>query len=501
MWRPYICTARQARDIDQRASEHYHIPSIVLMEHAAQACVDYLFEDIKDKRILILCGPGNNGGDGMAIARLLYQKQIQPQIFLTSLHMSESEQIQYDILEAMNIPICTNLEKLPDMIAFSEVIIDAVFGNGLARNIKGSYQQIIEWVNGASAYKIAIDIPSGLDATSGNILGCSIQTDLCIALDCYKTGHFIRKGPKTCGKTIVLDIGIPHDRSIQPVPLITKETAAACLPERSPFSHKGTFGKALMIGGSRSMHGAITMAAKACYLSGIGTLTLMIPESIADILASKMDCAMRLIGKDKDGAFHPDAVIQLSANLRSYDILSIGSGMGRTETISAMVQTVLASDRPVLLDADAFWAMRDHPEWLQRKADTILTPHIRELSYVLQIDTKEIAQDPLGAARHFSQRYPNVTLVLKSSITIVSQGETMYLLHKPNSALAKGGSGDMLCGMITGLYGQCRNPLSACICGVYLHAACADTEIDPAAFQPEDLLKNIPDHLKELRNG
>ena len=489
----YICTAQQARNEDKRASELFHIPSLLLMEHAAQECVNVLYPSIKDKDVCILVGPGNNGGDGLAMARLLIQKGMRPSIYMPSLSMSETEKIQYDILEALDIP----LEEMDSScMNRADVIIDTLFGNGLSRNIEGSWEELIEQVNESNAEIISIDIPSGLDATSGEILGIAVQADQTLALDCYKVGHLIKDGPKTCGKLQCLDIGIPH-RNLNAPEMLNLENLQ--IPDRSDYSHKGSFGKALMIGGSQSMHGAITMAAKAAYLSGIGTLTLMIPNCISDIIAGKLDFAMRLIAEDKNGYFSKEALSTLEDNLENYDILSIGNGMGRKKRLSSFIKTCLASNKAVCLDADSFWAIQDDVELLSRSAPTILTPHLKEFSTLMNKDLKEVIDNPFDAAKEFSQDYPNCTLILKSSMTIISKGNKMYVLNEPNSALAKGGSGDILCGILVGIYGQCKSDLEAAITACIIHSLAAKADIDPASYLPEDVLQTIPKIFKAYR--
>lgn len=492
----YICNAKTARETDAKAIQEHHIPSMVLMEHAAIECVKLI--KCKKKNV-ILCGPGNNGGDGLAIARLLHQNHIESYIYVSSSHLSIDEQTQYDILESLNIPINSDDQEVIEQIKEADVIVDCLFGNGLSRNIEGKYVDLIEAINQSNAYVYTIDVPSGLDATTGKVLGTAIQANETIALDCFKEGHFVNQGQKICGQVHCVDIAIPYELHSNYVQYVDTELVRHLLPERSPFSHKGTYGKALMIGGSQAMHGAITFAAKSCYHSGIGTLTLFIPDCISDVLSIKMDCAMHICAPNHQGYFDTGAIELLKQNIDTFNVISIGNGMGRSEVSKELVKVCLESDKPVIVDADAFWAIQDNVELLNRQADTILTPHVKELSYILNQSVKDIANNPIQAAKDFSKQYPNCTLILKSDITLISQGHQQYLYSKPNSALAKGGSGDILCGIVTGLYGQCRNSLQASLCAIYIHSHAAQTKKDPACVQPEDIIEQINDVFIKLR--
>lgn len=497
-----ICTAAQARLADKTAIHEHKIPSLILMEHAALGCTKIIQKHLQPGgQILILCGPGNNGGDGLAIARLLQRPCFVYAPKASS--MSNDERIQWDMLEKNEQVHFSSFEETLSLIQNADMVIDALFGNGLSRNIEGNYKTLIDAVNASNAFVISIDINSGLDATTGKILNACIISDLTICLDCIKTGQLINDGKKVCSKLECLSIGIPQTihASLKTAILLDSEEAKQLLPRRSIDGHKGTFGKALMIGGSYAMHGAITMAARACYQSGIGTLTCFVPNCIHDILAQKMEFAMLKNGDDIDGYFSKDAAQKLSNEIGKYDIVTIGNGMGQLESTKAMVQKALQLSTCTLFDADACWAIREHPELLRQDFSIILTPHIKEMTYLCHRNLSEILQDPFGTVQEFCTSYPNCTLVLKSDITLIGHKDQMYVLHQPNSALAKGGSGDILCGIIAGLYGQCRNAFQAAAIGTYIHSCCAKQKKDPACFMPEDLIHQIPSVFQSLREG
>ena len=497
-----ICTAAQARLADKTAIHEHKIPSLILMEHAALGCTKIIQKHLQPGgQILILCGPGNNGGDGLAIARLLQRPCFVYAPKASS--MSNDERIQWDMLEKNEQVHFSSFEETLSLMQNADMVIDALFGNGLSRNIEGNYKTLIDAVNASNAFVISIDINSGLDATTGKILNACIISDLTICLDCIKTGQLINDGKKVCSKLECLSIGIPQTihASLKTAILLDSEEAKQLLPRRSIDGHKGTFGKALMIGGSYAMHGAITMAARACYQSGIGTLTCFVPNCIHDILAQKMEFAMLKNGDNTDGYFSKDAAQKLSNEIGKYNIVTIGNGMGQLESTKAMVQKALQLSTCTLFDADACWAIREHPELLRQDFSIILTPHIKEMTYLCHRNLSEILQDPFGTVQEFCTSYPNCTLVLKSDITLIGHKDQMYVLHQPNSALAKGGSGDILCGIIAGLYGQCRNAFQAAAIGTYIHSCCAKQKKDPACFMPEDLIHQIPSVFQSLREG
>ncbi len=489
----FVHTADVARQIDKKAIETIGIPSMVLMEHAAIQVSAIITEkySVHDS-IAIVCGPGNNGGDGLAIARLLKEKGYDVDVCIISQHLSKDEELQRNILNQLDIPIFHTLQR-----PHYDVIVDCIFGNGLSRPVEGKYRDVIIEINQRSSQVVSVDVPSGLDATTGRILGCCINATLTIALDCYKQGHLLHQGPDVVGELIGVDIGIPSQLHPAQSQWIDKDVA--CLPSRPKNSHKGTYGKCLMIGGSQSMHGAITLAANACYRSGVGTLTLMIPDSIGDILASKMDFAMQLRMPDRGGFFSEESIPMIKEKINDFEFISIGNGIGRTETTKKIVEIILESDKPVILDADAFWNIKDQTELLNRKYPTICTPHVKELSLLLDCSTSSIVEDPFQATEDFCNKYPNVTLVLKSNVTIVSKHHKSYVLYAPNSGLSKGGSGDILCGIIAGLYGQSKETVQSCITGVFVHSQAAKQNKDPMALLPDDIIENLDATYKKLR--
>lgn len=474
------------------------------MEHAAIECVNFIRSYINHRQqVFILCGPGNNGGDGLAIARLLHLENYNVVCYCPKKqYMSDAEKVQFEIIQNLQIPFTHDYDEAIEWIHSSPFLIDALFGNGLSRAIEGNYRLLIEASNQTDNLIFSVDIPSGIHATKGTILGCAICADYTISLDCFKVGQWIRDGIDLCGKKVCVDIGIPymlHKNALDPIQVLDKEWVRSIFPQRSHSSHKGIFGKALMIGGSASMPGAISMAAKACYHSGVGTLTLMVPNCIADLLAMKLDVAMLLRGSSHNETFDRSAVGLLKNSIDKFTHVSIGNGMQKNSATEALLDCALHSDLPVIIDADAIESAGKHLDWLYREAPVILTPHMKEMSDLTGKSIDDILTQPFDCVRNFCSEFPNCVLVLKSDQTLIAHGHEIYVLDAPNHALAKGGSGDLLCGIITGLYGQCCDAFTAAICGVYLHSLAGKSDLDGAVFQPDDLIQNLDSAFKQMR--
>jgi NAD(P)H-hydrate epimerase len=264
------------------------------------------------------------------------------------------------------------------------------------------------------------------------------------------------------------------------------------LPKRSSHSHKGTFGKALMIGGSTNMHGAIFMAASACYHSGIGTLTLALCDSLMEAARQKMNYCMLLPLQSEDGWITSKNTEILDTALKNASIVSIGNGMGKQPGTRALVLQLLKSDKPLILDADAIAYAREDPDFSNRKAVTYLTPHMKEMADLCGCSVREVIEDPFGKAKEFCMTHPNCMLILKSDFTLIGYQDQLYVYCHPTSALAKGGSGDILCGILCAMAASCAKPVDAAIAAVALHnqAACL-SNVHPASFMPEQIIENL----------
>lgn len=503
-------TVKEMKKMDSCAIHEYGIPSIVLMEHAAIALRDYFLNHIKkERRILILCGPGNNGGDGFAFARLLFDAgfpYVKIYCIVNYEDMSNDEFTNARIVDHYPIPriITTDRTEIKHMMESADVIVDALFGIGLKRNITGFYKELISQLNALKKQVISIDMPSGIDGDTSQIMGVAVRASKTLTFESYKIGQIMYPGSEYCGEVIPLSIQIPKEVVAQGkgITVLDDTVVSNMFPKRMSHSNKGSYGKALLIGGSKPMHGAITMCAKAALQSGIGTLTLFVPDCISFLLSLKLEESMIFEASSQNGFFSMDAVDELEKVLPQFDFIIIGNGMGRNEVSKALVETVLKSDCACIVDGDALYEIGEMPSILQRAAPTILTPHIKEMSYLTGYTVNHIIKQPFKVIEEFLQIYPSLTLVLKDEHTMIVNKSVGYVNLAGNNALAKGGSGDVLCGMIAGLYGQSKCALTSACCAVYIHAISADLLLckdDANSILPNDLILQLSKTFKKIR--
>lgn len=505
----FVHSAEAAREFDRKTIQELKVPSLILMEHAAMKMTDWILKEYpEDDFLLIFCGPGNNGADGLAMARLLALQGKHPQCVLDEGgRLSEDEKVQLEACRRLGIPVLSpdSFKSVEDIKNGGTLIVDALFGSGLSRDLEGRYADLAILISEAGLPVISVDIPSGINGTTGKGKP-HVQADVTLALDCRKLGHVLSEGREASRKVEVLDISIPHwlhEQDPDRVLFIDEQAAAAGLPERSLYRNKGQYGKMLMIGGSSSMQGALSMAGMSCFHAGIGTLTLYTPETAARELASKLDLAMILSAPEtEDGFFDEPAADRLPDLLSRYTFAACGNGMGRGKGAMKVLQTVLESDLPLVIDADGISLLQEHADLLIRKTPVILTPHLMEFSRISGFLLSDIEQDPLGCMRSFLKDKPNVILILKSDVTFVADAARTAVLDRPDSALSKGGSGDVLCGIMAGLAAQSSDLFLSCCTAVYIHNQAAASAKSPYTFTPLDLIAHFKDvfcRLDEIR--
>lgn len=506
-----IVDVKTMRYLEHFAIQESRIPARTLMKRAAQGIKDRMdVLQMREKRILILCGPGNNGGDGFALATLLHQDAYHAITLVCRAPfaaMAKDVAFYAKMANACGIAIHQDMtiKSLQVLLACHDVVVDALFGIGLSRDITGVYAQCIQCINEAKRYVISVDIASGIDADTGCVKAQAIRADETITFACRKQGQLLYPGSMHSGSVHVVDIGIPLKayQNVTYSTVLDDEIAHALLPKRQAHSHKGSYGKVLLIGGSLRMHGALTLCAKSMLRSGVGMLTLFVPETIAMLQAYKVEECMLLPAPAKDGFFAQEANACLQQHMHAYDMFVIGNGMGRSAACEALVCSVLQSDRPCILDGDALYLCAHHMDLLQKRtAPTILTPHPKEMSYLTGKLVQDIVSQPFHIAALFAKEYPHVVLALKDQYTIVAHQLCTYVNIAGNNALAKGGSGDVLCGIIAGLFAQGKDGIGAAATGVYVHACCGDeacTQSDANSILPSDLLLYVGAIFKRIR--
>lgn len=494
----YLPNGAWMQQADRRTIDEIGIPSIVLMEQAALQTVEAILRTEWDcHKTLVVCGSGNNGGDGFAIARLMKQRGYQVTVlFAGSEHsMSEECSIQAAISRNLNIPIITDLAETADP-AYT-VVIDAIFGVGLNREVGGKYRELISKLNDLPARKVAVDIPSGISADTGKILGVAFRADLTVTFQCEKLGTVLYPGKTYAGHVEVAEIGIETSwmNSIQEICYtLEPRDIRQMLPKRRPDSHKGSYGKVLMITGSEGMAGAAFLSAKAAYISGAGLVRIYTPEANRMVL-------QQLLPEAIVTTYHAYDEGQVASLLEWADVVCIGCGLGQSQTALAILQqTIQTCTVPCVVDADGInllsWC-RD----LLRLTDTpvVLTPHIKEMAGLMGCSVSEVLEDRFLKLTQFTARYPAIC-VLKDARTIVGERTRQTFVNTAgNQAMSKAGAGDVLAGVITGLLAGGTPPYEAAVLGVYVHANGGDLARNLSgsySVLAEDLITGVASCIK-----
>lgn len=503
-----LLTSNQMQEIDKKAGSL--MPSVLLMEHAAYQIFSYIKEQDDGKNVVIICGPGNNGGDGLALAR---QLTIWSDCAVTVLLLTKPEkltsdgQIYYRICHEMSINIMEldayNELYTLDKLKNAEIIVDAIFGTGLSRPVEGIFREMICKINDSHAKVISVDVPSGIDANTGKVLGVAVYADITITFFRAKIGLYLYPAFLYTKKVKVVDIGIPNHllKIVQAVYFsIEKETVRYFLPPRPIRSNKGTFGKVLAVGGSLGMLGAICLTSYAAYHVGCGIVTMVVPKSLVPIAQEKLTEVMAIGLEEEAGHFKKNAGDELYKLLTRTDIIAIGPGMDRHE--NTLLEVALKSDKPCIVDADALYFLPNYFLVLQnRVASTIITPHPGEMARLIDTSIDDILENPIYYAKYISQKYHVIT-VLKLERTIISDIDgTIYINCCGNTGLAKGGSGDTLTGIIAGLMAQKIEPIKAVQLGVYLHSRSADLakeQFGEYSYMASDIIRLLGSAILDL---
>ncbi len=501
----YIVTGQEMKDCDRTTITHYQVPSLVLMERAALACADFIFErKVDDGCIGILCGAGNNGGDGLALARILKERNRQVWVFFVGKEEKASPETaaQLAMVRRYEIPVYGAREL--DRISSCTLIVDALFGIGLSRELSGGCADIIERVNGLSAYKLAVDIPSGIQSDNGQVLGTAFCADATVTFAYAKAGLLLYPGAGYAGEVVVKDIGIT-DRSFQgQVPSLytyTTDEMQKMLPCRPADSNKGSFGKTVLIVGTKGMAGAAYLAGLGAYRAGCGLVRIVTPEENRTILQQRLPEAVLT-------TYNPEhlEVSKVMEALTWGTVTGIGSGLGQGACALQLLELVLKeAETPLLLDGDALNLLTGHMDWLDmHKGPVVLTPHLMEMSRMTGQSVLHIKRELVQTAREFSIQH-GVCCVLKDSRTIVADpsGRT-YLNLTGNSGMATGGSGDVLAGMICSFLAQGVKAEEAAVLGVHFHGCAGDyaaKEKGEYGMLAGDLAQSIPFVIRSDYNG
>ena len=491
----YLPTGEQMRRADLYTIEEIGVPSMVLMERAALEVVRCMEEEQLDfRKVLVICGSGNNGGDGYAIARLLHLKGHDVTIFFAgnSQKRSEENAQQAKIAAHYEIPVITNLGTEE-----YSVIIDALFGTGLKREVTGHYREVLCSVNQMAGKKVAVDLPSGIHDTTGARMGIAFCADLTVAIAFPKRGLFLQEGNVCAGKILTGDIGISSETFSEGTVTFGYEKQDLFLgfPKRKKNSHKGSYGKVLMAG-SKGMSGAAYLSAKAAYAVGAGLVQIYTHEENRVILQQLLPEAIITTYDTFDSE-------QLEKLIQWADLIGIGCGLGKSDTAERVMQYTLERALvPCVVDADGINILSKHMEWIEEtNALIVLTPHMKEMSRMLQCSVKELIEQRMEKLHAFVERY-KVVCVLKDARTLVAkEHQNTYLNLSGNAAMAKAGSGDVLAGVIVGILAQQCEPYTSACLGVFLHGLAGDMARDKKgaySVLASDLVAEISSVLKNI---
>ena len=506
-----ILTAAQMQAVDHRTIDEVGIPGVVLMENAGRGVATEIIQRYAisgSPCALIIAGKGNNGGDGYVIARQLLDKGWH----VKTVVLAERDAIRGDALLNLaalenyggHVAFVSDSETLKTSLAGADestVLVDAIFGTGLAKPARGLYLQAIEWFNQQAAPVVAVDIPSGIDASTGRILGVAVNASLTVTFAFAKIGLVSYPGAALVGELVVVDIGIPVPIAAQTSAdylLIDAAEARSLLPRRSQDGHKGTFGHLLVVAGSTGKCGAAVMTAETGLRGGAGLVTLACPQSVQPTVASRLTEVMTVPMIDANGQISLQSLDDLLSLAEGKQALAIGPGFGLGEEVSALIcRLVQNSMLPMIIDADGLSALSGQTSLLEQQAgrQMVLTPHPGEMARLSGVSIAEIQADRFTVARNFAVRH-KVVLVLKGARTLIaSPGGQVYVNSTGHAGLASAGMGDVLTGLIGSFLAQGLDALNAATLAVYLHGFAADRLLPTfgdAGLLATDLMSEIP---------
>ena len=514
-----LVTAVQMRALEQSAvSAGASLDE--LMEQAGLAVAQEAWLSlgvVEGRRILVLAGPGNNGGDGLVAARHLADWGADVVVYLLApragdKHLDLVRERGVSCLVATDDAAYTSLQQALDG---AELVIDALLGTGRGRPIDGALADVLRRLNGATHRAmppkiIAVDLPTGIDADSGRADALAVTADMTVTFGLAKVGLYTLPGSEHAGRVQVVDIGLPKDaEAAVPLDLLGTAWVRERLPRRPKSANKGTFGRVLVVAGSSNYAGAARLAAEACYRAGAGLVTIACPSSVQPMIAPAIAEATWLPLDDVAGALSGRATGQIIDALASYDVLLIGPGLSQREGVRDAVLRVLAAVpatvRGCVIDADALNALAQTPRWPERIATpAIFTPHPGEMARLLGTTAEAVQDDRLHVAMKAAADWRQI-VVLKGAHTVVAapDGRAAISPHA-NPLLASAGTGDVLAGAIAGLLAQGMQPFEAAACAVYLHGLAAEEageEIGDRGMLASELLPALPRAIRTVLHG
>jgi len=516
-----LANAEEIRRLDRVAIEDYRIPGLLLMESAGAGTVKVMVErfgDLTGRTVAIIAGPGNNGGDGLVIARHVLQRGGLPLVFL----LTKPEKLKGEA--AVNLEIVGNLEiplfmaddrekikSLTNCLPDCDLIVDAIFGTGLTRKPAGHYAAAVEIINSSCCPVISVDLPSGLNSDTGQLLGTGVRAMLTTTYGLAKPGLFLGHGPEHTGALEIIDIGLPPKALVYAnlqTELLEAESIQNWLPPRPATSHKGSFGHLLVVAGSHGLSGAALLCARGAMRSGAGLVSLAAPERLQTIFATALPEAMTIPLPTSDaGQVTPNDLRSILTAARDKSAMVLGPGLGQDNGTGEVVAELYHQlEIPLVVDADGLNLLAKRGTDLSdAPAPRILTPHPGEMSRLTGTSVARIQSDRLGTAREFATLH-KIFLVLKGNGTVIASPEGKLAINVTgNPLLATGGSGDVLAGLLGGLLSQGLSPWESAALAIFVHGRAADRRLEldriSSGLLASELADQVPWVMAELRNN
>ena len=513
-----VLNATQMREADARAIQEIGIPSIVLMENAGRQVVAALeahYSDLLARHVAILCGRGNNGGDGFVVARTLHQRGVDVSVFVLGSigDVRGDARLNLEILGRLGLTAVEIADEQAWELHFSEIaecdlIVDAIFGTGLKTPLSGIMETVVADVNGSGIPVLSIDLPSGISADTPELIGDCIHASMTVTLGAPKLPLVLPPGEGHAGNVVIADIGIPAgviDSVDGPrLELLTREDMRELLPPRQLESHKGDYGHVLVVAGSQGKTGAAYLTAMGALRSGAGLVTVATPKNCQPIVAAMAPEYMTIaLGEDAQGQVSAEAVDQVLATER--DVIAVGPGLGTGEAVTAFVRALVERGTvPLVIDADGLNVLAGRSDSINGgdgSRDLIMTPHPGEMGRLAGISTTDVQANRIEVARNFATRH-HVYVILKGHRTLIATPDGKVFINPTgNPGMASGGSGDLLAGMVAGWLGQLLDTEAACKLAVFLHGLAGDlAEADEGeqAMTASDIANHLGDAIAEL---
>ena len=513
-----LVTAKEMKALDVQAQNDYAMPGILLMDNAAQAVAEAVHEALtalEGERVVIFCGGGNNGGDGLGAARWLQSYGVSVRAFVVGAAL---DAVQGDA--ALELAMFTKaggrveaLSTEDDWVlaelaaSKADVLVDALLGTGFHGELEGDVLRACELLNKSEKYILAVDIPTGVNADNGAVCEQAVRADHTVTMALVKTGLLLYPGREYCGDIELADISMPVklvEEYQSDKYRLTDEIVRELLPLRKANAHKGDAGRVVICAGSPGYTGAAALASDAAVKAGAGLVSLYTPLSSRDVLAIKLtEVMVHGLLERMPGILGGGAASDVASSAEAADVLAIGPGLGTSESTQEAVRTILQKiTTPVVIDADALTALAGHTEILAAmQAQKVLTPHPGEMARLTGLEIAEIEADRINVAKKYAAQWQAI-VVLKGAPTVIGcPNGTVYVNSTGNSSLATGGSGDVLTGIIAGLAAQEISLQEAAICGVYLHGLAAELTGIDIGLSAGELAALLPQAREQVLYG